>query len=152
MKKIVLSLAVIGMMLTSCSDGTQVEVFQQEDFREGLNLCHSQFDLVEALPLYAHAMVLKRFEGKEEDPFKIEVKYLAEKNSVISNLLFDIDYKMSFDDGKEKWTNPSFKLGLRPLLRNFHNRYYAVYAERDKAGSWPNKDSYTNYYRGVLNL
>ena len=53
---------------------------------------------------------------------------------------------------KEKWTNPSFKLGLRPLLRNFHNRYYAVYAERDKAGSWPNKDSYTNYYRGVLNL
>ena len=53
---------------------------------------------------------------------------------------------------KEKWTNPSFKLGLRPLLRNFHNRYYAVYAERDKTGSWPNKDSYTNYYRGVLNL
>ena len=53
---------------------------------------------------------------------------------------------------KEKWTNPSFKLGLRPLLRNFHNRYYAVYAERDKSGTWPNKDSYTNYYRGVLNL
>ena len=53
---------------------------------------------------------------------------------------------------KEKWTNPSFKLGLRPLLRNFHNRYYAVYAERDKSGKWPNKDSYTNYYRGVLNL
>ena len=24
---------------------------------------------------------------------------------------------------KEKWTNPSFKLGLRPILRNFHNRY-----------------------------
>jgi len=53
---------------------------------------------------------------------------------------------------KEKWTNPSFKLGLRPILRNFHNRYYAVYAERDKSGKWPNKDSYTNYYRGVLNL
>jgi len=53
---------------------------------------------------------------------------------------------------KEKWTNQSFKLGLRPLLRNFHNRYYAVYAERDKSGKWPNKDSYTNYYRGVLNL
>ena len=23
---------------------------------------------------------------------------------------------------KEKWTNPSFKIGLRPILRNFHNR------------------------------
>ena len=53
---------------------------------------------------------------------------------------------------KEKWTNPSFKLGLRPMLRNFHNRYYAVYAERDKSGRWPNKDEYTNYYRGILNL
>ena len=53
---------------------------------------------------------------------------------------------------KEKWTNPSFKLGLRPILRNFHNRYYAVYAERDKSGRWPSKDEYTNYYRGILNL
>ena len=53
---------------------------------------------------------------------------------------------------KDKWTNPSFKIGLRPILRNFHNRYYAVYAERDQSGRWPNKDEYTNYYRGVLNL
>ena len=53
---------------------------------------------------------------------------------------------------KELWKNPSFKLGIRPLLRNFTNRYYAVYAERDKAGKWPNRDTYTNYYRGVLNL
>ena len=34
---------------------------------------------------------------------------------------------------KEFWKNPSFKLGIRPFLRNFTNRYYAVYAERDKA-------------------
>ena len=53
---------------------------------------------------------------------------------------------------KELWKNPSFKLGIRPLLRNFTNRYYAVYAERDSSGSWPNKKEYTNYYRGVLNL
>ena len=53
---------------------------------------------------------------------------------------------------KDKWTNPSLKIGLRPILRNFHNRYYAVYAERDQSGRWPNKDEYTNYYRGVLNL
>ena len=32
---------------------------------------------------------------------------------------------------KELWKNPSFKLGFRPFLRNFTNRYYAVYAERD---------------------
>ena len=29
-----------------------------------------------------------------------------------------------------KWTNPVNKIGIRPLLRNFTPRYYAVYAER----------------------
>ena len=46
---------------------------------------------------------------------------------------------------KEFWKNPSNKIGIRPLLRNFTNRYYAVYAERSKT-------EYTNYYKGVLNL
>ncbi|WP_026753841.1 methyltransferase [Sediminibacter sp. Hel_I_10] len=32
----------------------------------------------------------------------------------------------------EKWTNPTNKLGIRPLLRQFTNRYYIVYAERAK--------------------
>ena len=31
-----------------------------------------------------------------------------------------------------KWTNPSKKIGLRPILRYFTNRYYIVYAERTK--------------------
>ncbi|WCO00998.1 class I SAM-dependent methyltransferase [Psychroserpens ponticola] len=30
----------------------------------------------------------------------------------------------------EKWTNPSKKIGIRPLLRLFTPRYYIVYAER----------------------
>ena len=29
-----------------------------------------------------------------------------------------------------KWTNPTKKIGLRPVLRQFTNRYYIVYAER----------------------
>lgn len=29
-----------------------------------------------------------------------------------------------------KWTNPTKKLGIRPILRYFTNRYYIVYAER----------------------
>ncbi|MDT0607894.1 methyltransferase [Croceitalea rosinachiae] len=29
-----------------------------------------------------------------------------------------------------KWTNPTKKIGFRPLLRYFTNRYYLVYAER----------------------
>lgn len=29
-----------------------------------------------------------------------------------------------------KWTNPTKKIGFRPLLRFFTNRYYLVYAER----------------------
>lgn len=31
---------------------------------------------------------------------------------------------------RQKWTNPAKKLGIRPLLRNFTPRYYAVYAVR----------------------
>lgn len=31
---------------------------------------------------------------------------------------------------KEKWTNPVNKFGVRPILRRFTPRYYAVYAER----------------------
>lgn len=30
-----------------------------------------------------------------------------------------------------KWTNPTKKIGFRPLLRFFTNRYYIVYAERN---------------------
>lgn len=33
---------------------------------------------------------------------------------------------------REKWTNPVRKLGWRPLLRYFTNRYYIVYAEKIK--------------------
>ena len=46
---------------------------------------------------------------------------------------------------KEYWKNPSNKIGLRPFLRRFTNRYYAVYAEKSLR-------NYTNYYKGVLNL
>ncbi|MFA5574846.1 MAG: methyltransferase [Brumimicrobium sp.] len=31
---------------------------------------------------------------------------------------------------RQKWTNPSGKIGIRPILRRFTPRYYAVYAER----------------------
>ncbi|MBR9844716.1 MAG: class I SAM-dependent methyltransferase [Algicola sp.] len=31
---------------------------------------------------------------------------------------------------RQKWTNPSKKIGFRPILRWFTNRYYIVYAER----------------------
>ncbi len=31
---------------------------------------------------------------------------------------------------RQKWTNPTNKIGIRPLLRRFTNRYYIVYAER----------------------
>ncbi|MBC9795560.1 methyltransferase domain-containing protein [Sinomicrobium weinanense] len=33
---------------------------------------------------------------------------------------------------RKKWTNPVKKVGIRPLLRYFTPRYYAVYAERKK--------------------
>ena len=32
---------------------------------------------------------------------------------------------------RDKWTNPTNKIGIRPLLRYFTPRYYIVYAERE---------------------
>lgn len=32
----------------------------------------------------------------------------------------------------DKWTNPVKRLGMRPFLRSFTNRYYIVYAEKVK--------------------
>ncbi len=32
---------------------------------------------------------------------------------------------------RKKWTNPTKKIGIRPILRWFIPRYYIVYAERD---------------------
>jgi hypothetical protein len=31
---------------------------------------------------------------------------------------------------RQKWISPSYKIGIRPLLRNITPRYYAVVAER----------------------
>jgi len=33
---------------------------------------------------------------------------------------------------REKWTNPVKQFGIRPLLRLFTNRYYIVYAEKNR--------------------
>ncbi|MFA5557303.1 MAG: methyltransferase domain-containing protein [Flavobacteriaceae bacterium] len=33
---------------------------------------------------------------------------------------------------KAKWTNPTNKIGIRPMLRKFTPRYYIVYAEKQK--------------------
>lgn len=33
---------------------------------------------------------------------------------------------------RQKWTNPTKKIGIRPLLRWFTPRYYIVYAEKNK--------------------
>ena len=33
---------------------------------------------------------------------------------------------------RQQWTNPVKKIGIRPLLRRFTNRYYIVYAEKIK--------------------
>ena len=33
-------------------------------------------------------------------------------------------------EAREKWTNPTKKIGIRPILRWFTPRYYIIYAER----------------------
>jgi len=33
---------------------------------------------------------------------------------------------------RDKWSNPVKQIGIRPLLRQFTNRYYIIYAERNE--------------------
>lgn len=49
---------------------------------------------------------------------------------------------------KKKWTNPTKKIGFRPILRLFFPRYYIVYAVRKpKEMSWSEKrDNYEETY------
>ena len=46
---------------------------------------------------------------------------------------------------KEFWKSPTNRIGIRPFLRLFTDRYYAVYAERAN-------ENFNKYNKGVLNL
>ncbi len=128
--------------------GYQVENTGGEDLDEDFSSLHKKdYDLVTAFEIFEHLLA----------PYNILKKIEADKlvASVPLNLWFSSAYRSKTDKWDRhyhefedwqfdwllektgwkikktlKWTNPVNKIGLRPILRRFTPRYYAVYAER----------------------
>ena len=131
------------------SEGYQVENTKGEDLDvEFDNVLNSEATVVTAFEIFEHMVA----------PFNVLQKIKAEKlvASIPLRLWFAPAYRSKtdpwdrhyheFEDWQfdwllekagwkikdsKKWTNPTKKLGIRPLLRLFTPRYYIVYAERN---------------------
>jgi len=130
------------------SEGYQVENTKGEDLDEDRsNIITSDAEVVTAFEIFEHLL----------SPYEV-LKSLKASKLVISvplKLWFASAYRSKtdmrdrhyheFEDwqldwllektgwiikDRQKWTNPVKKIGVRPLLRQFTNRYYIVYAER----------------------
>lgn len=132
------------------SHGYNVENTKGEDLDiDTSTITHSDADVVTAFEIFEHLL----------SPFIVLKSIKADKlvASVPLKLWFSSAYRSKtdmldrhyheFEDwqfdwllekagwkilDKEKWTNPTKKIGIRPILRWFTPRYYIVYAERIK--------------------
>ena len=130
------------------SEGYMVENTQGEDLDVNFDtVINSNADVVTAFEIFEHLVA----------PFNVLRKIKADKIvvSIPMRLWFASAYKSKtdpwdrhyheFEDWQfdwllekagwkikdtAKWTNPTKKIGFRPVLRYFTNRYYIVYAER----------------------
>ncbi len=132
------------------TNGYSVENTKGEDLDIDIsNIVTSKADVVTAFEIFEHLL----------SPFTVLKSIKADKlvASVPLKLWFSPAYKSKtdtwdrhyheFEDWQfdwllekagwkiidsEKWTNPTKKIGIRPILRWFTPRYYIVYAERIK--------------------
>jgi hypothetical protein len=64
----------------------QKEVFQEKDFLEGLEMCKSQYDLVETFPVVGYSLKVKRYDGSMVNPWKVIVSKLARHHKSIDSM------------------------------------------------------------------
>ena len=129
------------------AQGYQVENTKGEDLDFDLSAANTEADVVTAFEIFEHLLA----------PLNILSAIKADKlvASIPLKLWFAPAYRSKtdkwdrhyheFEDwqfdwlleksgwevkNRKKFTNPTKKLGLRPLLRSFTPRYYMVYAER----------------------
>lgn len=128
--------------------GYQVKNTKGEDLDEDFSaLREEDYDIVTAFEIFEHLLA----------PYNVLKEITANKlvASVPLNLWFSPAYRSKTDKWDRhyhefedwqfdwllektgwnikktlKWTNPVNKIGIRPILRSFTPRYYAIYAER----------------------
>lgn len=64
----------------------QKEILLENDLINGLNICPSQYDLVETLPLVGHGIRVHRCDGALINPWLIQVVYIARHNKVVDTV------------------------------------------------------------------
>lgn len=64
----------------------QKEIFSEADLKDGINICPSQYDLVETLPLVGHSIQVKRSEGSRINPYLIKVIDIAKHHKILDTV------------------------------------------------------------------
>lgn len=108
---------------------------------------HSKADVVTAFEIFEHLVspfvVLKEIKANKliaSVPLKLWFSNAYKSKTDMRDRHFHEFEDWQFDwllekagwtiISREKWTNPTKKIGIRPLLRYFTKRFYIVYAER----------------------
>jgi len=99
------------------SNGYHVENTKGEDLDlDTTTITNADVDVVTAFEIFEHLL----------SPFTVLQDI---KTNKLDWLLEKAGWKII---DRKKWTNPTKKIGIRPILRWFTPRYYIVYAERIK--------------------
>jgi len=130
------------------NEGFSVENTKGEDLDEDIStLINSNADVITALEIFEHLLspytVLKAIKA-DKIIASIPLKLWFASAYRSKTDMWDRHYH-EFEDwqfdwllektgwkiiDRQKWTNPTKKIGIRPILRWFTPRYYIVYAER----------------------
>lgn len=109
----------------------QKEVFLDKELLKGLDLCKSQYDLVEAFPVIGYAIKLKRFDGSMINPWLTQVRFIAKQHKAIdSSILVTNQMKLELPvlDKKEEinCVLPLFDEKDKELMPLINSRLYRL--------------------------
>ena len=128
-------------------EGYKVTNTSGEDLDEKFDIVKENFEVVTAFEIFEHLLnpytISKNIQAKKlvatvplklwfSDAYRSKTDMRDRHYHEFEDWQFDWLLEKSGWEIKDrlKWTNPVKKVGIRPILRRFTPRYYAVYAER----------------------
>ena len=128
-------------------EGYKVTNTSGEDLDEKFDIVKENFEVVTAFEIFEHLLnpytISKNIQAKKlvatvplklwfSDAYRSKTDMRDRHYHEFEDWQFDWLLEKSGWEIKDrlKWTNPVNKVGIRPILRRFTPRYYAVYAER----------------------
>ena len=128
-------------------EGYKVTNTSGQDLDEKFDIVKENFEVVTAFEIFEHLLnpytISKNIQAKKlvatvplklwfSDAYRSKTDMRDRHYHEFEDWQFDWLLEKSGWEIKDrlKWTNPVKKVGIRPILRRFTPRYYAVYAER----------------------